>query len=221
MQDSPYSFFGCHVLKGKKHALPVRPGRVLHLKQAAVSGPATGTTRLLIRTAAHQTPLVLCSMRPGCEQSTITALLEERDAATLEVTGAGAVHVCGTWLERDLLQSADSYEMDSEEGEEESGEEGEEGGDDFFSARLASQASDGSAEEESEEESEEEVAPPPRKKGPAATLKMRKEGPPTSRSKGSSSRGAAAAGARQEGKSGGGAGGSKGRSGKAGRSSRR
>ncbi|EOD41917.1 hypothetical protein EMIHUDRAFT_194512 [Emiliania huxleyi CCMP1516] len=52
-------------------------------------------------------------------------------------------------------------------------------------------ASDGSAEEESEEESEEEVAPPPRKKGPAATLKMRKEGPPTSRLKGKERQGRA------------------------------
>jgi len=93
----PYAFFGCEVRKGKALVLPSMPGRALVLKQAALGSAAKGATSLLINTTSQTEALVLCTMRPGCEQCSITAVLDSSDEATLELGGAGAsVHVCGT-----------------------------------------------------------------------------------------------------------------------------
>jgi hypothetical protein len=93
----PHTFFGCEVRKGKSLVLPSMPGRALVLKQAALGAAANGSTSLLIKTASQAEALVLCTMRTGCEQCCITAVLDSSDAATLELAGAGAsVHVCGT-----------------------------------------------------------------------------------------------------------------------------
>eukprot|EP00967_Tisochrysis_lutea_P004383 scaffold5171_cov36-Tisochrysis_lutea.AAC.2 len=97
-----YAFFGCKVARGDRVTLPTEGERTLVLKQAALSNPIIGSTSLLIHTKSQTAPLVLCTLRPGCEQSYITAVLDEDDGAVLEIIdgGADAVHVCGVHVPR-------------------------------------------------------------------------------------------------------------------------
>ena len=113
------SFFACRIAPGEKVALPSRdrpwcPGHILQLKHAALS-KSTGSARLTVSSCSSPS-LVLCSLRPGCEQSCLGVVLDERDLAALEASGECAIDVVGGWVRAGFPIGSESEEESEEEG---------------------------------------------------------------------------------------------------------
>ena len=66
---------------------------------------------------------MLCSLRPGCEQSCLGVVLDERDLAALEASGECAIDVVGGWVRAGFPIGSESEEESEEEGMEEEEEE--------------------------------------------------------------------------------------------------